>query len=304
MANISLKMSENKINIKNFSLSVTIGSLDSLSQLKGEYFDKIFIGNPFCVKIKNSVLNSAQLLKKELEKYPALEKIILNLPVSPLDEEMGHIEGLLQEAINSGIRAVSVNNFGAAYWIKKSFPEFKLYFDTFANVYTLKDAILMQELGAKAGLLATEISLEERVSILKGTKMEIITPVMGYFPIAFSRYCFFSSRNQDNCLNSCNLDHIISFNRFGSVKQKGRALFSNKSLSLLEHLPLLLSSGLSSFRIEGLLMAASAINASAEIFRKAVNSGFDSLDAGRLKNIFPEGLCNGYFFSKSGQEYL
>ncbi len=295
------KISEEK---HNFSLSVAISTTGQLHGLNLSSFDYIFLGNPFCPRIKDNPISSVENLERAIVNFSAKEKIILNTPICPLEEEISILAEILNKAKSLGIWGVCINNFGFVYWIKQEFPSFKIYFDSLTNVYSLQDAKFIKELGAIGGLLACEVDLTEREYILKHSDLEIITPVAGYIPLTFSRYCFFYPKGlPDSCPNPCRENCILSYPKSGQVKQKGRVIYSGKSLSMLEYIRQLQEKGFRTFRIEGWIMSSEQINETGEMFYRALVENYKSDWEEELYKIFPEGFCNGFFFSGKGRDY-
>ncbi|MEW6101751.1 MAG: U32 family peptidase [Candidatus Omnitrophota bacterium] len=296
------KISEREFNPQLSVIITTIGQFQGLNQ---GLFDKIFFGNPFCPTGKDNPAYNPQILRQACSGLTFKDKLILNMPVCPLEDELLGITKILDTAREEGIPGVSVSSYGMAAWIRRDYPELKIYFDSFSNVYSLKDAELFRELGSDAGLLAYEAGLDECESIMKESGLEIIIPVFGRFPIAFSRYCFFyPGRLPQECSNQCNDDYRLSFSGSSEVLQKGRALYSAKRLSMFGHLPLLLSKGLFSFRIEGWIMPVSEINKTADSLRQMLGGAFNNHAYKELFEISTYSLCNGFLFAARGEEYI
>ena len=289
---------------RNFSLSVVVSTTSQLNGLNASFFDRIFLGNPFCPKIQDNPVFCSGELERAATGFPLKEKIILNMPVCPLEEEMVNSAEILNRAKDIGLKAVCVSTPGFAYWIKKEFPSLKVYFDSFANVYSLQDVRFMKELGVIGGLLSCEVDLAEREYILKNSDLEIITPIAGYIPIAFSRYCFFYPKElPENCPNPCQNNCVLSYPGSGQVKQKGRVIYSGKSFFLLEHLGQLQKKGFKAFRVEGWIMAPEKINKITDLLCGALSEGYNLKQEKEIFGLFPEGLCNGFLFSGRGMDY-
>jgi putative protease len=95
------------------------------------------------------------------------------------------------------------------------------------------------------------------------------------------------------------------------LKNVGKGVLSGKDLCVIEHLPLLLSAGLSIFRVEGLYETAAYRSEVGAVYREslalassgkgyAVRPGW----AKALRKHSRNGFCNGYYFGKSGQSYV
>lgn len=288
---------------KSIKLAVTVSKGGQLSNLDYQLYDKIFLGNPFCLKAADNPLSSRRQLEELSANSLLRKKLVLHTPLCPLEEEMPSIVNFLKVASQLQIPAVCVQSLGFAHWIKKEFPEFKIYFGCFSNVYSLQDAQIFKEEGSNGGLLSWEVDIKESEYILKNSGLEIILPIAGFFPLAFSRYCFFHAESLPKiCPNECQNDHYLVYPRGATLKQKGKVIYSGKALSLLEDIEYLLTQGFYSFRIEGWIMDSFKINTIAKIFWKAINVQ-KIPDKHTLSEIFPEGICNGFLSSKKGMQY-
>lgn len=320
-----------------YKLSVAISQSSQLSNLDFRIIDLVFLGNPICRIVQDNPLFDLFSLEKALEPFQNyLDKIVVSLPVCPLNHEISYLEKIASFLSGSGIHGVEVQSPGMALRIGNTYPQLKIYFGSFANIYTDQCAAIMYQLGASGGMLPYELNIDEIEYIFKSTSMEIILPVFGNFPISFSQYCYFHPDQLSypfQCQHHCTNEVIVDYGDGRKVLHKGRAIFSLKTLNMFDHLNILMEKGFSSFRIDSLLMKADDINQIVRIFieritqlKSCIKKGPSektnvaegdkqiplSLEkmppqnkSGELLHRFaPHGFCNGFYFTQRGMDYV
>lgn len=283
------------------TLSLSLSTPGRLKAVEHNLFDRIFLGYPFCLQWPDNQLADPQSLFEGLKNFPQPEKIVLRLPIRPLENQLPLLKSLLETAGELGLGGAAFDSIAMSEWVKAEFPQGELYLDNFSAVYTGYDVKLAAELGVKGIVPAPELGIDEREALL-GLGTEIITPLHGYLPLAFSRYCFFHPQIPEPCDHICQFSHILSYPQ-GKIKQKGKALFSDASLCCLPQLPGWLKKGFRSFRLEGLLMSPEQIDRCGEVYRGALAGGEHEIPPDWAE-LFPEGFCNGFYSGARGIDFI
>jgi len=293
---------------------VSVARREDIVEINPNIFDVVFLGDPFCyVKEDNPLSNPVvfeecihYLLQKKI-------KIIVTTPICPTEKELEHTLQLIRIAVRNEVYGYEIHGFGLLEWMRENYPEAKVYFGSFANIYSSASAQIAKGLGVIGGTLSCELSLDEISLIFEETGLEIWLPIHGKFPIAFSRYCFFHSQKNFSlrqCQGFCNKETLISFDKKRSVLHRGHAIFSPKDLCLLEYLPGLIKKGFRCFRIEGYLLSATEMNIIGRIYNSCFqrvirgDKPIDSQWVEHLKKISKYGFCNGFYFAKRGMDYI
>lgn len=276
--------------------------------------DLVFLGDPFCRISPGSVLSSEDELKgvlKDLQEDAG--RVVFSLPVAPVESEVGFIDKALALMSDSGVYGVEVQSHAMAYRVHRMHPSLKIFFGSFANVYTDLCADEMEKMGVEGGCLPFELDRDEIVYILKSTGMDVVLPVFGRFPVAFAQSCYFHPDEilyPFDCSGECGAEVLVEYKNGAKVLQKGRALYSFRALNLVSHLPELLNAGLTTFRVECLQMAPESVNRALGTLKGALGGvkNDEPFDAGeidkKLKIIAPWGFCNGLFFGLRGFDYV
>ncbi|MCD4786395.1 MAG: U32 family peptidase [Candidatus Eremiobacteraeota bacterium] len=302
---------------KKYKVSLAISEAEGLPRVDFDKIDLLILGNPFCKMTPGNPLGSLELMEKSINLIGShLDKTIVSLPLCPLENELSYIQDVLSLLSDMGVHGVEVHSPGMAMRVETRFPKLKIYFGSFANVYTVHCVEIMQEMGVIGGTLPYELNIDEIEFIHKNIDFQIWLPIFGPFPIAFSQYCFFHPgqvRYPFKCDHECSEEVLVDYGAGKKVLHKGRAIFSHRCLNMLKHLPMLLNKGFSHFRIEGLILDVGSLNEIVDIFHEHINKIIETGDKttpeipapdSRLSKFSPRGFCNGFYFTRRGMDYV
>ncbi len=279
-----------RANAKNFSLD----DLSKISKIAGEYGAKTYL----CTNI---ILKESQIieLKNNLEKISSSE--IDGLILSDI--------GLIEDAVSNGLEAhVSVQ-------------------ENVTNSYTLKT---LHKLGAKRAILSRELSIEEISEITKKSPIETEIFIHGAMCMAISGRCFLSyglygrSANCGDCLQPCRKNWTLTFeesqndlvSNTSDVADESFVIseayddsyrtnfFSPKDMCMIEHIPELIKTGVSSFKIEGRARSPDYGAMVTGIYREAIDFYLENPSEYKvnpkwmeeLKSVFNRGFDTGFYF--------
>jgi len=306
---------------KKYKVSVALSEVEELPRLNFDKIDLLILGNPFCRMTPGNPLGSLELMEKSLDIIDShLERTVVTLPVCPLENEISYIQDILMLISKKGVHGVEVHSPGMAMRVENLFPKLKIYFGSFANVYTDHCVEIMQEFGAVGGSLPYELNIDEIEAIYKDTGFKIWLPIFGPFPIAFSQYCFFHPdqvRHPFKCNHECSKELLVDYGVGKKVIHKGRVIFSHRCLNMFKHLPMLMDKGFRNSRIEGYILQIDSVNEVIDIFHEHINRVIEisnKKDVGvipdlpdpdyRLKKFCSHGFCNGFYFTRKGMDYV
>lgn len=301
---------------KKFKIAVTISDVREIHRLNFGRIDLVFTGNPHCYIRHNNPLRSVNALNEFIEKIKDYkDRVITSLPVCPMESDLEHVDGILKTVSEKKIHGVEVHSPGMAMKVGREYPDLKMYFGSFANVYTHLCAAEMEKIGASEGVPPCELDLDEILFIKNNSNIKVWLPVFGYYPISFSQYCYFHPEQTlfpYKCGYECEKGISVDFGEGKEVMHRGRAMFSHKCLNMIEHSEMLWDKGFRNFRIEGLFSDIESINDVAAIFcnyyeflsgeRSDKPDMEKSLD--NLKKYAPGGFCNGFYWTEAGMEFV
>jgi len=232
---------------------------------------------------------------------------------APRNDFLPKIRKALAVAASSGADAVEVHNLGVLHIVHVEFPALKVHIGGFANVYTDAGAFVLKEFGARRITPNYELSLDEINQITQAAELPAELLVHGKMPLGISDYCFlleYEERWGVKCPTLCQLDLFLKQGEW-AMRSAGKGVMSGKDVCMLEHLPALLASGHGVFRIEAAYETPAYRLDIAKVYRKALGSVLSG-EPYVMEEEWWEiirghariGLCNGFYFGKTGMEYL
>jgi U32 family peptidase len=230
-------------------------------------------------------------------------KVYLTLNAFPGNDDIAALEEHLREIADIELDAYIAADPGVIALIREISPEREIHLSTQANTTNWRSARFWQSQGVKRVNLAREMSLPEIRETARKCDMELEAFVHGAMCISYSGRCLLSSAmtgrdaNKGECTQPCRWNYaIVEESRPGEYfpieeNDGGSFIFNSKDLCLIEHLPDLVQSGVSSLKIEGrmkgIYYAASVIR----IYRAALDSYCEDPAGYRLKPEWLEELA-------------
>lgn len=211
-----------------------------------------------------------------------------------------------------GIDGVIVQDLGVLSYVRKCFPDLPIHASTQMTVTSMLGAQFLEKEGVERVVPARELSLAEVRAISEQTNLEIECFVHGALCYCYSGQCLYSSMiggrsgNRGQCAQPCRLPY--------SVDGKKDYFMSLKDICTLEHIPELIESGVTSFKIEGRMKKSEYVASVTSMYRKYVDLYFEvgknrykveKGDVDRLRDIFNRGdFHSGYYFQHNGSDML
>ena len=192
-----------------------------------------------------------------------------------------------------GVDALIIADIGMAALIGEHVPELELHASTQMGVHNTAGADFAARLGCRRVVLARECSEQDINKIVNSSVAECEVFVHGALCVCHSGQCLFSSLvggrsgNRGECAQPCRLPYNGTSHPL-----------SLKDLSLADYVTSLISSGVSSLKIEGRMKSADYVYSVVSIYRSLLDAGknADKRDRERLYDIFSRGgFTDGYF---------
>jgi U32 family peptidase len=295
-----------------YELNTTIANLQDLRQSDLRCYDAVYLGDIYCRLYEANFLERLTDLKEGLRILRDQGKrAYVTTYAAPRNDFLPKVRKMLAAAAEGGAEAVEVHNLGVVRIAHEEFPQLPLHIGGFANVYTAAGVEVLRELGAVRFTPNYELSLDEiaEVTAESGAAMEIL--VHGKMPLGVSDYCFlldYESKWNVDCPTLCRKDLFLKQGDW-AMKTVGKGVLSGKDVCMLEHLPRLVAEGHRNFRIETVSESADYRRDVAAVYREALDRTFAGVDLvddqwnETLVRHARVGLCNGFYFGKSGMEY-
>ena len=222
----------------------------------------------------------------------------------------------LRRCNRSGVDALIVQDVGLVRLARAITPELPIHASTQMTITSPEGARFAQELGVERIVLAREISLRELEKFdPAGIPLEVF--VHGALCVAYSGQCLTSeslgqrSANRGECAQACRMPYELVVD--GALRDLGdrRYLLSPQDLAAVNEIPLLLSRGVVSFKIEGRLKSPEYVAAVCQVYRKAIDAALAGLpaeasaeDRYRLEMTFSRGLFTGWMHGVDHQQLV
>ncbi|MBI5419454.1 MAG: U32 family peptidase [Deltaproteobacteria bacterium] len=312
-------------------LIVTVSSPRELDGTDLRPYDAVCLGNPYCRRFEGNFAERLALLPEAVSALRAAgKKGYVTTPAAPRGGDLPQVERIIEAAGEAGAQALEVHNMGVLRILREKGNPLPAHMGAFANVYTHMGARVMREYGAVRVRPNAEVSLGEMETIAKEGGVEVEVLVHGKIPLGVTDRCSLLTEAEGldpkcpaACLEERWLTTRLPARRSGPppgragcegawvLKTVGKGVLSGRDMCMLEHLPLLLSAGFTVFKVEGLYETAAYRSEIGRVYREALALAA----SGGAYEVRPEwaeavrkhshvGLCNGYYFGKTGRLYV
>ena len=223
-------------------------------------------------------------------------KLYVTLNTLIEDIELREAVEYAAELYRIGIDALIVCDLGVIAAIKRHVPGLELHASTQMSVHDTDGVVAAAKLGVSRVVVARELSLDNIKSAVDNSPCEIETFLHGALCVCHSGQCLFSSMvggrsgNRGECAQPCRLP----FNN-------GRYILSLRDLSLAEHIPELIESGVASLKIEGRMKSPDYVYTVTSVYRRLLDEyrSADNEENARLRRAFSRGgFTDGYLTGK------
>ena len=184
-----------------------------------------------------------------------------------LDRECEELLATAADLFRMGVDAVIVADLGAIRLLRRHLPDLEIHASTQASIHSTDGAREMAKLGVTRAVLARELSLPDICSVTTHAPLETEIFLHGALCVSYSGQCLFSSLvggrsgNRGECAQPCRLPYSGSYP------------LSLRDLSLADHIPALIESGVSSLKIEGRMKSAAYVHGVTSIYRRLLDEG-------------------------------
>ena len=233
-------------------------------------------------------------------------KVYLTLNTLVGDREIPAALAAAEEAANAGVDALIVADLGVAAALKRAFPTLELHASTQASSHNAESAKKLKEIGFSRIVIARETPASDLFEAVKNSPLEVEMFIHGALCVSHSGQCLFSSLvggrsgNRGECAQPCRLP-------FACKKGGCPYPLSLKDLSLAEHVPALIESGVASLKIEGRMKAPEYVRDTARIWRRLLDERRATTpdEMRELASIFSRGgFTDGYYKEKIDSKML
>jgi len=233
-------------------------------------------------------------------------KVYVTVNIFAHNKDFNGLEDYLITLKKIGADAIIVSDLGVFEIASKLKTEQRLegleiHISTQANVTNKHSALVYKKLGASRVILARELSFSEITEISNYTSDSTFSTEVfahGAMCVAYSGRCLLSryitgrDANQGDCTQPCRWKYHITEekrpNDFHPIyeDERGTYIMNSKDLCMIEYIPELVASGVSSLKIEGRMKSAYYVAVTTRAYREAIDDYFASKSLYQSKKTY------------------
>ena len=266
-----IKKLRKDIGMKKIELLSPAGDLEKLKMAIIYGADAVYIGGTnFGLRVASKNFTDESMQEGIEFAHSHGKKVYVTCNIIPHNEDLVGLEDYLKKLYKMGVDAIIVSDPGIFMIARQTVPELEIHISTQANNTNYQSALFWYQQGAKRVVTARELSFEEvreiRDRIPKD--MDIESFVHGAMCISYSGRCLISNymtgrdANRGECAHPCRWNYVLmEQNREGEYypveeDEHGTYFFNSKDLCMIEYIPEIVESGITSLKIEGRVKTA------------------------------------------------
>lgn len=214
------------------------------------------------------------------------KKAYITMNIIPHNEDVNSMPQYVKDITSLGVDAIILSDPGVYSIVKEYAPDMEIHLSTQANNTNWRSAKFWYEHGVKRVVLARELSFSEIGEIREKVPedLELEAFVHGAMCISYSGRCLLSNymagrdSNRGQCAHPCRWKyHLVEEKRPGEYmpvyeNERGTFIFNSRDLCMIESIPELVQSGITSFKIEGRMKSSYYVATIVKAYREAIDS--------------------------------
>ena len=305
------------------------GNFTSLSSALKNGADSVYIGlkDNFNMRANttNFKLEEVEKAVKLTKEYNSKLYVCTNTILKDKDIEL--IKKQLPLLKKFGVDGVILSDLGLIHYVTENNLEAHISVqENTTNIETLK---ILNELGVKRAILSRELNINDIKNIAQKSPIETEIFIHGAMCMAISGRCFLSSNlynrsaNCGDCLQPCRKEWKLTYigNKKSKVQNQAECedesfiitqsyddtyhtnFFSPKDLALIEHIPELMKTEVTSFKIEGRGRSPDYVATATKVYKEAItdyesgNYKYKKEWMDELNKVFNRGFDTGFYFN-------
>ncbi|MBF1058255.1 MAG: U32 family peptidase, partial [Peptostreptococcus sp.] len=192
------------------------------------------------------------------------KKVFVTVNIIPHNKDFDGLAEYLIELEKAGVDALIASDPGVISVIKDTIPNMEIHLSTQANTTNYHSANFWYKQGVKRVVIARELSFTEIKELRDNIPedMDVEAFMHGAMCISYSGRCLISNymtgrdANRGSCAQSCRWKYsLVEEKRPGEYypvyeDERGTFFFNSKDLCMIEYVPELIDSGITSLKIE------------------------------------------------------
>jgi putative protease len=301
-------------------LLIPAGNMEKLRTAILYGADAVYIGvNGLSLRADSAEMTIADLAVGVNEAHAKNVKVYAAANTFARNADLKYTAEIISNLAAIGIDAIIISDPGMIRLIRTLTPDLPLHLSTQANTTNAEAVLFWRDQGVRRIILARELNLKEIGEITAAVpEMELELFVHGAMCMAYSGRCFLSafrnrrSANEGDCSQPCRWEYLLQESTRPDdplVLQEDKRysyLLSSKDLCLIEYLPEILASGVTSLKIEGRMKSAYYVAVVTRTYRQALDNLMQQKEKytcrqqwiDELSKISNRGYTTGFAFSE------
>ena len=245
------------------------------------------------------------------------KKVYVTISLLPHNNDFVKLEEYLLKLNELKVDGLIICEPGTLEIVRKVIPNMKIHMGMQANIYNYETAKFYYDLGVKRVVIAKELSLKDIIDIRKNVPLdlEIEAFVHGSMVMSYSGRKLLS-----NYMTSKGVGKYEEEKHYNLVEEKrpgqycpiyedegGTIFYASKDLCMIEFIPELIKSGVTTLSIEGNMKSNEYTEKVIKVYRKAIdeflkntdNWEFDKNWLEELQNIDHRDLTTGFYLEEN-----
>lgn len=289
------------------------GNMDSLKAAAAAGCDAVYLGlQSFSARAFAGNFSHDEYLEAVAYCHIRNIKIYVTINTMLFETEIENAKKEVEFLYDHDVDGLLIQDLGLFHYVRTCYPDLDVHCSTQMHIHNLAGVQFMKEQGVKRVVMARETPLE-LISEACKTGVEIEVFVYGAICISYSGQCLMSSvvkqrsANRGMCAQCCRLKYYPD----GKKNSNGEYILSPKDLNVIDHLPELIKTGVSSLKIEGRMKRPEYVWLVTKTFREAIDAYYAGkeyhIDAQRFHELmlmFNRGFSSGHLFHADVKERM
>lgn len=307
--------------MNNIELLAPAGNLSRLKVALAYGADAVYAGgDSFSLRVRAKNFTEEELAEGIRYTHELGKKFYLALNVIPHNDDIEDFIEYIKWVKTLKPDAFIISDLGAFNIAKEYAPEIPIHVSTQANNVNYMTVDSWHKMGAERVVLARELSLSEVKTIREKTdkSLELEAFIHGAMCISYSGRCLLSGymtgreSNSGDCAHPCRWNYtLMEEKRPGEhfpvyENDRGTFIFNSKDMCMIEYIPELINSGVTSFKIEGRVKTEFYVATVIGVYRRAIdaylkdpeNYNFNTDWIDELSKVSNRGYTTGFWFGK------
>jgi len=291
--------------IKKVELLAPAGNLEKLKMAVIYGADAVYLGGEeFGLRASAGNFSTEELKEGIRFAHERGKKVYITMNIIPHNEDFEGMVEYVRFLSDEGADAIIVSDPGVLDLVRQEAPDMEIHLSTQANNTNWRSAVFWHRHGVKRIILARELSFSEirkiRDKVPDDLKLEMF--VHGSMCISYSGRCLLSNymagrdSNRGFCAHPCRWKYyLVEEKRPGEYMpvvedDRGTYIFNSKDLCLIEHIPRVIETGVSSLKIEGRMKSSYYVATVVKAYREAIDAYYNDPSGFRFNPVWLEEL--------------